>query len=80
MHTGLAHLEVSSSPALNTHRVDVTSALRLCRWQCLHPPVLSQDLPTGVDRQHESREARGLYPSALQLTCDPMLRFIGRAT
>jgi hypothetical protein len=36
--------------------------------------------PTGIDRQHESQEARSLYPSALQLTRDLMLRFIGRAT
>jgi hypothetical protein len=39
-----------------------------------------QDPPTGVDRHHESREARSLYPLALQLTRDLMLRFIGCAT
>jgi hypothetical protein len=27
--------------------------------------VVSQNPPTGVNRQHESREARSLYPSAL---------------
>jgi hypothetical protein len=30
--------------------------------------VVSQDPLTGVDRQHESREAWSLYLSALQLT------------
>jgi hypothetical protein len=35
---------------------------------------------TGVDRKHESREARSLYPSALQLACALRLEFIGRAT
>jgi hypothetical protein len=39
--------------------------------------VVSQNPPTGVDRQHESREARSLYPLALQLVRDLMLRFIG---
>jgi hypothetical protein len=42
--------------------------------------VVSQDPPTGNDRQHESREARSLYPSALQLARALRLRFIGRAT
>jgi hypothetical protein len=27
--------------------------------------VVSQNSPTGVDRQHKSREAQSLYPSAL---------------
>jgi hypothetical protein len=35
---------------------------------------------TGIDRQHESREARRLYPSALQLTRALRLEFVGRAT
>jgi hypothetical protein len=34
---------------------------------------------TGVDRQHESREARILYSSALQLARALMLEFVGRA-
>jgi hypothetical protein len=42
--------------------------------------VVSQNPPTGVDRQHESREARSLYPSALQLTRALRLKFIGHAT
>jgi hypothetical protein len=42
--------------------------------------VVGQNPPTGVDRQHESREARSLYLSALQLTCALRLRFVGRAT
>jgi hypothetical protein len=42
--------------------------------------VVGQDPPLGIDRQHESREAQSLYPSALQLTRGLMLRFIGRAT
>jgi hypothetical protein len=42
--------------------------------------VVSEDPLTGVDRQHESREARSLYPSALQLARALRLRFIGRAT
>jgi hypothetical protein len=46
----------------------------------IHITVVSQDPPTGVNRQHESQEARSLYPSALQLTRDLMLRFIGSAT
>jgi hypothetical protein len=35
---------------------------------------------TGVDRQHESREARSLYPLALQLTHALRMEFIGHAT
>jgi hypothetical protein len=42
--------------------------------------VVSQDPPTSVDRQHESWEARSLYPSALQLARDLMLGFVGHAT
>jgi hypothetical protein len=42
--------------------------------------VVGKNPPTGVDRQHESQEAQSLYPSALQLAHDLMLRFIGRAT
>jgi hypothetical protein len=42
--------------------------------------VVGQDPPTGIDRQHESREARSLYLSALQLTHVLRLRFVGRAT
>jgi hypothetical protein len=42
--------------------------------------VVGQDPPTGVDMQHENREARSLYPSALQLAHDLMLRFVGHAT
>jgi hypothetical protein len=36
--------------------------------------------PKPTDRQHESQEAQSLYPSALQLTRDLMLRFVGCAT
>jgi hypothetical protein len=44
-----------------------------------HPytAVVDQNPPTGVDMQHESQEARSLYPSALQLARDLMLRFVG---
>jgi hypothetical protein len=42
--------------------------------------AVGQDPLTGVDRQHESRETRSLYPSALQLTRALRLRFVGRAT
>jgi hypothetical protein len=35
---------------------------------------------TGVDRQHKSREAQSLYPSALQLARALRLRFVGHAT
>jgi hypothetical protein len=42
--------------------------------------VVGQNPPTGVDRQHESREARSLYPSALHLACALRLKFVGRAT
>jgi hypothetical protein len=42
--------------------------------------VVDQDPPSGVDRQHESREPRSLYPSALQLARALRLRFIGHAT
>jgi hypothetical protein len=34
----------------------------------------------GIDRQHESRESRSLYPSALQLARALRLEFVGRAT
>jgi hypothetical protein len=43
-------------------------------------PVVGQNPPMGVDRQHESREARSLYLSALQLAHALRLRFVGRAT
>jgi hypothetical protein len=42
--------------------------------------VVGQNPPTGVDRQHESREARSIYLSALQLARALRLRFVGRAT
>jgi hypothetical protein len=42
--------------------------------------VVGLNPPTGVDRQHESREARSLYPLALQLTRALRLEFVGRAT
>jgi hypothetical protein len=42
--------------------------------------VVGQNPPTGVDRQHESRDAWSLYLSALQLTRALRLRFVGRAT
>jgi hypothetical protein len=42
--------------------------------------VVSLNPPMGVDRQHESREAQSLYPSALQLACALRLEFVGRAT
>jgi hypothetical protein len=42
--------------------------------------VVGQNPPTGVDRQHESWEARSLYPLALQLTRALRLKFVGRAT
>jgi hypothetical protein len=42
--------------------------------------VVGQDPPMGVDKQHESREARSLYPSALQLARALRLRFLGHAT
>jgi hypothetical protein len=42
--------------------------------------VVGLNPPMGVDRQHESREARSLYPSALQLTRALRLEFVGRAT
>jgi hypothetical protein len=48
--------------------------LRVCVY------VVDQNPPMDVDRQHESWEAQSLYPSALQLACDLMLRFIGHAT
>jgi hypothetical protein len=42
--------------------------------------VVSLNPLTGVDRQHQSREARSLYPSALQPTRTLRLEFVGRAT
>jgi hypothetical protein len=39
--------------------------------------VIGQNPPTAVDRQHESREARSLYPSAPQLARPLRLRFNG---
>jgi hypothetical protein len=42
---------------------------------CCRPKPL-----TGVDRQHESREALSLYPLALQLARALRLEFVGRAT
>jgi hypothetical protein len=42
--------------------------------------VVSLNPPTGVDRQHKSREARSLYLSALQLARTLRLEFVGHAT
>jgi hypothetical protein len=42
--------------------------------------VVGQNPPTGVDGQHESREAQSLYPSDLQLARALRLKFIGCAT
>jgi hypothetical protein len=42
--------------------------------------VVGQNPLTGVDRQHESGDARSLYLSALQLECALRLRFIGHDT
>jgi hypothetical protein len=56
---------------------------------CTTCPLLRSDLeasvvglnpPMSVDRQHECRKARSLYPSALQLTRALRLEFVGRAT
>jgi hypothetical protein len=54
-------------------------------WPMPEPPVLeghvvSLNPPTGVDRQHESREAQSLYPSALQIIRALRLEFVGHAT
>jgi hypothetical protein len=48
--------------------------------QSNHAVVVGQNPQMGVDRQHESREARSLYLSALQLARALRLRFVGRAT
>jgi hypothetical protein len=42
--------------------------------------VVGLNPPTGVDRKHESREARSLYPSAQQLARALRLELIGCAT
>jgi hypothetical protein len=42
--------------------------------------VVSLNALTGIDRQHESWEARSLYLSALQLARVLRLEFVGRAT
>jgi hypothetical protein len=42
--------------------------------------VFGLNLLTGVDRQHEIREAQSLYLSALQLARALRLEFVGRAT
>jgi hypothetical protein len=44
------------------------------------PDVVGQDPLTGIDRQHESREAWSLYPSTLQIARILRLRSVGRAT
>jgi hypothetical protein len=42
--------------------------------------VVGLNPPMGIDRQHESWEARSLYLSALQLARALRLEFVGRAT
>jgi hypothetical protein len=42
--------------------------------------VVGLNPPTGVNRQHESREAQSLYPSALQLARALRLEFVGHDT
>jgi hypothetical protein len=46
----------------------------------LNTSVVGLNPPTGVDRQHESREAQSLYSSALQLACTLRLEFVGCTT
>jgi hypothetical protein len=46
----------------------------------LQHDVVDQNPPTGVDRQHESREARSLYLSALQPARALRLTLAGHAT
>jgi hypothetical protein len=41
--------------------------------------VVALNPSMGIDRQHESREARSLYPLALQLARALRLEFVGRA-
>jgi hypothetical protein len=78
MCSGIDSSYVTGSPFdIPTTEVDVVDAG--------DPPgmpecVVGQNPLTGVDRQHESREARSLYLSALQLARALRLRFIGRAT
>jgi hypothetical protein len=57
----------------------VDPILMLLRWD-VPGCVVGQDSPMSVDRQHESREAQSLYPSALQIACDLLLRFVECAT
>jgi hypothetical protein len=73
MHGPFALLEVYEFFMLPSHdaRGDVMGAKSLMD---LLDPL------TGIDRQHESREAWSLYPSALQLTRALRLRFIRHAT
>jgi hypothetical protein len=61
-----------------THPFETSRDLSM-RWS-LYQTVVDQNPPTGVDRQYESREARSLYPSAMQLARYLMLRFVGHAT
>jgi hypothetical protein len=61
-------------PMTEVDVVGVECPTGLARMCCQPKP------PTGVDRQHESQEARSLYPSALQLTRALRLEFIGHAS
>jgi ribonuclease HI len=71
--------------SLNEYRDDCLSAIGvLDSFSISHIPrkdnVVRLNPPTGVDRQHESREAQSLNPSALQLARAQRLEFVGRAT
>jgi hypothetical protein len=50
------------------------------RLGMLYELVVGLNPPTGVDRQHESRESQSLYSSASQLAPALRLEFIGCAT
>jgi hypothetical protein len=66
-----ARSEAASSASPNQHLAENDARQRIC---CRLNP------PTGVDRQHESRKVRNLYPSAMQLARALRLEFVGRAT
>jgi hypothetical protein len=74
------HARTSRCRSLSLRLIKLVCSNGLTRAYSKVLTIVGPNPPTGVDKQHESREAQSLYPSAMQLTCTVRLKFIGRAT
>jgi hypothetical protein len=62
----LKEMKIDRNPS-SVNKLDLENPVVLIRPKQANTIVVSLNPPTGIDRQHESQEARSLYPSALQL-------------